>query len=86
MDKEKLEKANRLEKEIRDTTRYLENLKNVERRKSWGLKISLNTDTENHGLNEDFVVPKEATDVILAMSKTLLENKLNRLMEEFNAL
>lgn len=86
MEKEKLEKANRLEKEIRDTTRYLENLKNVERRKSWGLKISLNTDTLNQGLEEDFVVPKEATDMILEMSKTLLENKLNRLKEEFDAL
>lgn len=86
MEKEKLEKANRLKKEIRDTTRYFENLKNVEKRKSWGLKISLNTDTLNHGLNEDFVIPKEATDMILEMSKTLLENKLNRLNEEFDAL
>ena len=63
-----------------------ENLKNVERRKSWGLKISLNTDTLNHGLNEDFVIPKEATDMILEMSKTLLENKLNRLKKEFEEL
>ena len=86
MNEEKLEKANRLEKEIRDATRYLENLKNVERRKSWGLKISLNTDTLNHGLNEDFVIPKEATDMILEMSKTLLENKLNRLKKEFEEL
>lgn len=58
MDKEKLKKANKLENEIRDTTRCLENIKNVERRKSWGLKISLNTDTLNKWLNEDFVVPK----------------------------
>lgn len=86
MEKEKLEKAKKLENEIRDTKRYLENLKNVDRRKSWGLKISLNTDTLNHGLNEDFVIPKEATDMILEMSKTLLENKLNKLKKEFDEL
>lgn len=84
MNKETFEKANELNEELSDTERSLSMLKHCENCKSWGLEIKLQDNS--CAPHYSFKLPKEATDLILEMSKSILENKLNRLKEEFETL
>lgn len=84
MDKEKLKKANQIQSEISEIERSLKDLQNCDRCKGYGLEVRLQEKLSVP--NYYFKIPKDSTDMILQMSKTLLENKLNRLKEEFDAL
>lgn len=81
MDEEKYLKAKELQENISKTESDLRICNTCNAQKERGIKICLQDSEILY-----FDMPKESTDIILKMSLEILENKLNRLKEEFEAL
>lgn len=84
MDREKYLKAKELHEEITLTERSIEQHKKCVDCKSWGLEIQIQESVS--APHYSFKIPKESTDMILQISLAILENRLNKLKEEFDAL
>lgn len=77
-------KAKAIKEEITILERSIEQHKECVKCKNWGLQILIG---ESPGApRHSFKIPKESTDIILQMSLAILENKLNKLNEEFKSL
>ena len=77
-------KAKAIKEEITILERSIEQHKECVKCKSWGLEIKIQE--SSCAPRHSFKIPKDSTDIFLQMSLAILENKLNKLKEEFKSL